>query len=54
MSTPQQIWDVLNQNIEALTPGGEYVFNIVHNIQADEPVENILAMYEALQEFGVY
>ena len=41
-------------NIEALAPGGGYVFNTVHNIQADVPVENIIAMYETLQEFGVY
>lgn len=26
----------------------------VHNIQADVPPENIVAMLEALQEFGVY
>ena len=39
---------------EALAPGGGYVFNTVHNIQADVPPENILAMWEALREFGVY
>ena len=38
----------------ALAPGGGYVFNTVHNIQADVPPENIIAMWEALQEYGVY
>jgi len=52
--TPQQVKDEVRQNIEALAPGGGYVFNTVHNIQADVPVENILAMYEALMEFGAY
>jgi uroporphyrinogen decarboxylase len=52
--TPQQVKDDVRQNIEALAPGGGYVFNTVHNIQADVPLENVLAMYEALREFGSY
>ena len=35
-------------------PGGGFVFNTIHNIQPDVPVENIVAMWEALQEFGAY
>jgi len=38
----------VRRNIEALAPGGGYVFNTVHNIQADVPPENIIAMWEAL------
>ena len=41
-------------NIEALAPGGGFVFNTVHNILNDVPPENIMAMWEALQEFGMY
>jgi uroporphyrinogen decarboxylase len=52
--TPQQVKDDVRRNIEALAPGGGYVFNPVHNIQADVPAQNILAMWEALQEYGVY
>ena len=52
--TPQQVKDDVRRNIEILAPGGGYVFNTVHNIQADVPPENILAMWEALQEYGVY
>jgi uroporphyrinogen decarboxylase len=37
-----------------LAPGGGYVFNTIHNIQADVPAANIIAMWEALQEYGVY
>ena len=40
--------------IEALAPGGGYVFNSIHNIQADVPPQNLIAMWEALQEYGVY
>lgn len=52
--TPQQIKDQVRRNIEILAPGGGYVFNTIHNIQADVPPPNIIAMWEALQEYGVY
>lgn len=52
--TPQEVKDDVRRNIEALAPGGGFVFNTVHNIQADVPVENLLAMYEALAEYGIY
>ncbi|MHB9024770.1 MAG: hypothetical protein ACYC7E_11455 [Armatimonadota bacterium] len=38
--------------LETLTPGGGFVFCQVHNIQPDVPPENMLAMYEAVQEFA--
>lgn len=52
--TPGQVREDVHRNIEAMAPGGGFVFNTVHNIQADVPVGNILAMWEALQEYGVY
>jgi uroporphyrinogen decarboxylase len=53
-STPQAVKDEVRRNIEALAPGGGYVFNTVHNIQPDVPPENVIAMWQALQEYGVY
>ena len=41
-------------NVDALAPGGGFVFNTVHNIQHDVPPENLAAMFDALQEFGLY
>ncbi len=52
--TPQTVRDDVRRNIEALAPGGGFVFTSVHNIQPDVPPENIVAMWEALQEYGVY
>jgi len=52
--TPQEVKDDVHRNIEALAPGGGYVFNTIHNIQADVPPQNIIAMWEALQEYGTY
>lgn len=52
--TPVEVREDVKRNLEALMPGGGYVFNTVHNIQAEAPPENIVAMWEALQEFGKY
>ena len=52
--TPQQVRDEVKRRINDLAPGGGFIFNTVHNIQADVPPENIVAMWEALREFGVY
>ncbi len=41
-------------NLAAFMPGGGYVFNGIHNIQADVPPENIVAMYDTAYEFGAY
>ena len=52
--TPQEVRDDVRRNIEALAPGGGFVFNTVHNIQADVPPQNIIALWEALQKYRVY
>jgi uroporphyrinogen decarboxylase len=31
--------------MDIFRPGGGYVFNQIHNIQANVPAENILAMF---------
>jgi uroporphyrinogen decarboxylase len=38
--------------LKALAPGGGYIFCTAHNIQAETPTENILALYEAAMEYG--
>ncbi len=52
--TPEQVRENVRANLEAFKPGGGYVFNNVHNIQADVPPANVLAMYDAAYEFGKY
>lgn len=51
--TPQEVKDDVRRNIELLAPGGGFVFNTVHNIQADVPPQNLAALYEAFAEYGV-
>ncbi len=40
-------WEV-RERIRTFSPGGGFVFNTVHNVQAGVPVENLLAVYEAV------
>jgi uroporphyrinogen decarboxylase len=49
-----QVRDEVRRRIDDFAPGGGFVFNTVHNIQADVPPENIMAMWEALHEYGGY
>jgi len=52
--TPAEVKAEVRRRIDDLAPGGGFIFNTVHNIQADVPPQNIVAMWEALQEFGNY
>jgi uroporphyrinogen decarboxylase len=47
----REVVDDVKYNIDALAPGGGFVFNTVHNIQAEVPPENIMAMWETLMGF---
>jgi len=53
-ASPAQVREHVRANVEALKPGGGYVFNSVHNIQAGVPAENIVAMFDAAYEYGCY
>lgn len=48
--TPQQVRDHVRRNIEVFAPGGGFVFNQVHNILAEVPPANVVAMYEAARQ----
>jgi uroporphyrinogen decarboxylase len=51
---PATVREHVRRSLEAFMPGGGYVFNNVHNIQAGVPPENVLAMYDAAHEHGLY
>lgn len=53
-SSPEEIRRQVGENLRAFKPGGGYVFNNCHNIQAGVPAENIVALYDAAYEFGFY
>ena len=52
--TPEQIRDDVRRRLEIFMPGGGYVWNQVHNVLADVPPENVVAMLDAAYEFGRY
>ncbi|NQU29416.1 MAG: hypothetical protein HQ525_01980 [Anaerolineae bacterium] len=54
LHTPDEVRADVRQRLEDLMPGGGFVFNTVHNIQGNVPPENIMAMWETLQEYGKY
>jgi uroporphyrinogen decarboxylase len=48
---PGQVREHVLHQCEVLAPGGGFVFQQVHNIMANVPVENIIAMYDAVHEY---
>jgi len=50
--TPAEVREEVLRRCEVFAPGGGFVFNAIHNVQARTPVANIVAMVEAVREFG--
>lgn len=48
--TPQQVKEQVKRQCRILNENGGFVFNTVHNIQANVPFENVVALLEALKE----
>ncbi|NLG49288.1 MAG: methyltransferase [Chloroflexi bacterium] len=46
--TPQQVADDVRRRVDILAPGGGFVFQQIHNVMADVPPENIVAMLDAV------
>ncbi len=52
--TPEQVREQVKRHIEIFAPGGGFVFSTVHNVQPQSPVENLIAMYETVRDYGSY
>ena len=48
--TPEEVREEVRSNVSVFGQNGGFVFNTIHNTQANVPVENFLAMIEALNE----
>jgi len=46
--TPQQVRRHVKEQVSILKPGGGFVFQQVHNVLANVPAENVIAMFEAV------
>jgi len=50
--TAAEVREQVLRRCEIFAPGGGFVFNSIHNVQARTPVENIVAMIDAVHEFN--
>jgi uroporphyrinogen-III decarboxylase len=50
--TPEEVRREVLERCEIFAPGGGFVFNSIHNIQALTPTENVIAMIDAVNEFN--
>jgi len=50
-STPEEIARHVSEHIEIFAPGGGFIFNQIHNIQADIPPEKIVAMFDTALKY---
>ena len=50
LGTPQQVKDQVHQLCDIFGAGGGFVFNTVHNLQANVPSENAFALMDAICE----
>ena len=51
--TPDEVRAEVRERLKIFGPGGGYVFNTIHNVQPQTPIENVLALYETVREYGV-
>jgi len=54
---PGSIEDVeaeVKRRIRSLAPGGGYIIAPANHLQYDVPPENIIALYRAARQYGVY
>ncbi len=49
--TPEEVKQEVLSRLEVFAPGGGYVFNAIHNLQPKTPVENVVAMFQAVKDF---
>jgi len=52
--TPEDVKEEVKRRIHDLAAEGGFVFAPIHNIQAEVPPENIVALFEAAYEYGQY
>ncbi|MBE7554579.1 MAG: methyltransferase [Anaerolineales bacterium] len=52
--SPEEVRAQVRERIKIFGPGGGFVFNTIHNVQPKTPIQNVLAMYETVREYGRY
>ncbi|MDD4745176.1 MAG: uroporphyrinogen decarboxylase family protein [Eubacteriales bacterium] len=52
--SPDEVRDEVKRRIDELAPGGGFIFNTIHNIQADVPPRNLEAMLDTFEQQATY
>ncbi len=52
--SPEEVRAQVHERMKIFGPGGGFVFNTIHNVQPKTPLQNVLAMYETVREYGRY
>nr|MDO8110175.1 uroporphyrinogen decarboxylase family protein [Candidatus Sigynarchaeota archaeon] len=52
--TPEQVRSEVKKNMACFKPNGGFIAANIHNITAEVPAANIIAMFDAASEFGRY
>lgn len=52
--TVEEVRKNVRETLEIMMPGGGYCFAPTHCLQDNSPTENVLAMYDAARDFGMY
>ncbi len=52
--TPEEVRAMVQERMRVFGAGGGFVFNTIHNLQARIPVENIVALYDAVGDYRTY
>jgi uroporphyrinogen decarboxylase len=52
--TVTEVEDEVKRVLDIMAPGGGFVAAAVHNIQADVPLDNVVALFRTIREYGTY
>lgn len=50
--TPDEVRREVLERCAIFAPGGGFIFNSIHNVQAKTPIQNVIAMLEAVKEYN--
>jgi uroporphyrinogen-III decarboxylase len=49
--TPDEVRTQVRQRMEIFGKGGGFIFNPIHNVQARIPIDNLIALFQAVKDF---
>jgi hypothetical protein len=50
--TPDEVYNEVTERLSIFAPGGGYIFNTIHNVQGPTPVESIISVFKAVEDYN--